>query len=270
MSDSLRLHEKQHARPPCPSPTLRVYLNPCPSVGDAIQPSHPLSPPSPTFNLSQHRGLFQWVSSSHQMAKYWSVSFSISPSNEYLSLISFKTDCFDLLAVQGTFNNPLQNHSLKASILRSLAFFMGQLSHPYMTTGKIIALTIHTFVGKLMSLLFNTLSRFLIAILPRSKRLLISRLQSPSAMILEPEKMKSVTVFTCSPSICCEVMGPDASILVFWMLNFKPAFTLSSFTFNKRLFSSSSHSAFKVVSSAYLRLFMFLPTISFYQLSNHS
>ena len=118
--------------------------------------------------------------------------------------------------------------SLKASILRSSASFMSQHSHPYMTTGKIIALTIHTFVSKLMSLLFNTLSRFLIAILPRSTRLLISRLQSPSSMILEPKKMKSVTVFTCSPSICCKVMGPDAMILVFWMLNFKPALSLST------------------------------------------
>ena len=108
------------------------------------------------------------------------------------------------------------------------ALFMGQLSHPYVTTGRNIALTRRTFVGKVMSLLFNMLSRFVIAFLPRSKRLLISWLQSPSAVILEPKKIKSVTVSTFSPSICHKVMGPDAMILVFWMLSFKPAFSLSS------------------------------------------
>ena len=135
---------------------------------------------------------------------------------------------------------------------------MVQLSHPYMTTGKTIALTRQTFVGKVMSLLFNMLSRLVIAFLPRSKHLLISWLQSPSAVILEPPKIKSATV---SPSICHEVMGPDAMIFVFWMLSFKPTFSLSSFTFIKRLFSSSSLSAVKVVSSVYLRLLIFLPAI---------
>ena len=123
-----------------------------------------------------------------------------------------------------------------------------------MTTGKIIALTRLTYGGKVISLLFNMLSRFVIAFLPRSKHLLISRLQSPSAVILEPKKRKSATVSIVSPFICHEVMGPDAMILVFWMLNFKPTFSLSSFTFIKRLFSSSLLSAIKVVSSAYLRL----------------
>ena len=131
--------------------------------------------------------------------KYW--SFSISPSNEYSGSISFRIEWFDLLAVQGTLKSLLQHHSLKASILQCSAFCMVQLSHPYMTTEKAIALTIRTFVGKVMSLLFNTLSRFVIAILPRSKRLLISRLQSPSSVILEPKKIKSVTVSTFSPSI---------------------------------------------------------------------
>ena len=130
-----------------------------------------------------------------------------------------------------------------------------------MTTGKTIALTRQTFVGKVMSLLFNRLSRLVITFLPRSKHLLISWLQPPSAVILEPPKIKSDTVFTVSPSICHEVMGPDAMILVFWMLSFKPTFSLSSFTFIKRLFSSSSLSAIRVVSSAYLRLLIFLPAI---------
>ena len=133
--------------------------------------------------------------------KYWSFSFSISPSNGYSGLIPFRMDWLDLLAVQGTLKSLLQHHSSKASILQRSAFFIVQLSHPYMTTGKTIALTRQTFVGKVMSLLFNMLSRLVIAFLPRSKRLLISWLQSPSAVILEPPKIKSVTVSTISPSI---------------------------------------------------------------------
>ena len=152
--------------------------------------------------------------------KYWSFSFSISPSNEYLGLISFRIDWLDLLAVQGSLKSLHQHHSSKASILQCSAFYIVQLSHPYMTTGKTIALTRQTFVGKVMSLLSNTLSRLVISFLPRSKRLLISWLQSPSAVILETPKIKSVTVFTVSPSICHEVMGPDAVILVFWMIEF--------------------------------------------------
>ena len=168
--------------------------------------------------------------------KYWSFSFSISHSSS--RLISFMIDWLDLFAVQGTLKSLLQHHNSKASILRHSAFFIVQLSHPYMTTGKTIALTRWTFVGKVMSLLFNMLSRLVITFLPRSKHLLILWLQSPSAVILEPKKIKSVTVSTVSPYICHEVMGPDAMILVFWMLNFKPTFSLSSFTFIKRLFSS--------------------------------
>ena len=190
--------------------------------------------------------------------KYWSFTFSISPSNEHPGLISFRMDWLDLLAVQGTLKSLLQHHSSKASILQHSAFFIVQLLHPYLTTGKTIALTRRTFVDKLMSLLLNMLSRLVITFLPRSKHLLISWLQSPSAVILEPRKIKSATV---SPSICHEVMGPDAMIFVFWMLSFKPTFSLSTFTFIKRLFSSSSLSARRVVSSAYLRLLIFFPAI---------
>ena len=137
-------------------------------------------------------------------------------------------DRFDILAVQGTLKRLLQHHSSKASILWHSAFFMIQLSHPYMTTGKTIVLTIWIFTGKVMSQLFNMLSRFVIAFLPRSKCLLISWLQSSSAVILEPKKIKSTSTF--SPSICHEVMGPDATILVFRILNFNLAFSLSSLT----------------------------------------
>src|SRR5574341_1282207 len=148
--------------------------------------------------------------------KYWSFSFSISPSNEHPGLISFRMDWLDLLAVQGTLKSLLQHHSSKASILWHSAFFTVQLSYPYTTTGKTIALTRQIFVGKVMILHLNMLSRLVITFLPRSKRLLISRLQSPSAVILEPQKMKSDTISTVSPSISHEVMGPDAMIFVGW------------------------------------------------------
>ena len=147
--------------------------------------------------------------------KYWSFSFNISPSNEHPGLISFKMDWLDLLAVQGTLKGLLQHQHSKASVLLQSAFFIVQLSHPYMTTGKTIALTRWTFVDKVMTLLFNMLSKLVITFLPRSKHLLTSWLQSPSAVILEPRKIKPTTVSTVSPSICYEVMGPDAMILVF-------------------------------------------------------
>ena len=153
-------------------------------------------------------------------SKYWSFSFSICPSSEYSGLISFRIDWFDLLAVQGTLKSLLQHHSSKASILWCSAFFMIQLSYPYMTTRKTIALTLWTFVGQVMSLLFNMLSRFVIAFLPRSKCLFISWLQSPSAVILELKKIKSVTVSTFTPSICREEMGPDAVIFAFLNVEF--------------------------------------------------
>ena len=145
---------------------------------------------------------------------------------------------------------------------------MVQLSHPYMITGKTIALSRQTFVGKVMSLLFNMLSRLVIAFLPRSKCLLISWLQSLSAVILDSRKIKSVTVSTVSRSICHEVLGTDVMILAFWMLSFKPTFSLSSFTFIKRHFSSSSISAVRVVSSAYLRL-LYFSLQSWFQLVLH-
>ena len=147
--------------------------------------------------------------------KYWSFTFSIRPSNEYSGLISFRIDWLGLLAVQGTLKNLLQYHSSKASILWCSAFFIVHLSHPYMTTGKTIAFTRWTFVVKAMSLLFNMLCMLVITFLPRSKLLLISWLQSPSAVILEPPKIKPVIVSVVSPSICPEVMGPDAMILIF-------------------------------------------------------
>ena len=231
-------------------------------VGDAIQPSHPLlSPSPPAFNFSYIRVFSNESALCIRWPKYWSFSFNISPSNEHPGLIFFMMDWLDLLAVQGTLKSLLQHHSSKASILRCSAFFTVQLSHPYMTTGKTIALTRRAFVDKVMSLFFNMLSRLVITFLPRSKRLLISWLQSPPAVILEPRKIKSDTVSTVPPSISHEVMGPDAMIFVFWMLSFKPTFSLSSFTFIKRLFSSSSLSAIKVVSSAHLRLLIFLLAI---------
>ena len=146
--------------------------------------------------------------------KYWSFSFSIIPSKETPGLISFRMDWLDLLVIQGTLKSLLQHHSSKASVLQCSAFFTVQLSHPYMTTGKTIALTRRTLVGKVMSLLLNILSTLLITFVPRSKRLLMSWLQSPSAVILEPPKIKSDTVSTVSPSISHEVMGPDAMIFV--------------------------------------------------------
>ena len=170
-----------------------------------------LLPPIPPSN----RVFFNESALHIRWPKYWSFSFNISPSSEHPGLISFRMDWLDLLAVQGTLKSLLQHHSSKVSILQLSVFFTVQLSHPYMTTGKAIALTTQTFVGKVMSLLLNMLSRLVITFLPRSKHLLISWLQSPSAVILQPPKMKSDTVSSVSTSICHEVMGPDAMILVF-------------------------------------------------------
>ena len=147
--------------------------------------------------------------------KHWSFSFNISPFNEYSGLISFRMDWLDLLAVKGTLKSLLQHHSSKASILHCSAFFIVQLSYPHMTPGKTMAWTRWTFVGKVMSLLFNMLSKLVIIFIPRSNCLLISWLQSSSVVILEPKKIKSVTVSTVSLSICHQVMGPDVVILVF-------------------------------------------------------
>ena len=173
---------------------------------------HPLLLPPSIFPSSR---VFSSDSALHiRWPKYWSFSFSIIPSNEHPGLISFRMDWLDLLAVQGTLKSLLQHHSSKASILRCSAFFTVQLSHPYMTTGKTVALTRRTYVDKMMPLIFNILSRLVITFLPRSKRLLISWLQSPSALILEHRKIKSATVSIVSPSISHEVMGPDAMIFV--------------------------------------------------------
>ena len=167
-------------------------------------------------------------------------------------------DWLDPLAVQGTVDSLLQHHHSKAAVLQLSAFVKVQLSHPHMTTGKTIDLTRRTFVDKVISLLFNMLSRLVVAFLPRSKRLLISWLQSPSAVTWEPPKIKSATVSTVSPSICHAVMGLDAMILVFGMFSFKPTFSPSSFSFIKRPFSSSSLSAIRVVSSAYLKFLRYV------------
>ena len=183
MSDSLQPHESEHARPPCPLPTPRVHLDSHPSsqrchsaISSSVIPfsSCPQSlPASQSFPMSQL--CMRW-------SKYWNFSFSIIPSKEIPGLI-FRMDWLELLAVQGTLKSLLQHHSSKTSILRHSAFFGVQLSHPYMTTGKTIAWTRQTFVGKVTSLLLNMLSRLVITFLPRSKRLLISWLQSPSAVI---------------------------------------------------------------------------------------
>jgi len=192
-----------NTRLPCPSLSPKFAQTHIHWVGDAIQPSHPLSSPSPpAFNLYSIRVLSNELALHTGWPKYW--SFSISPSNEYPGLISFMTDWFDLLAVQRTLKSLLQHHNLKAAILRCSAFFVVLLSHLYMTTGKNRALTRQIFVSKMMSLLFNMLSRFVIAFLPRSKCLLISWLLSLSSVILEPKKIKSVTSSTFSPSVCHE------------------------------------------------------------------
>ena len=186
--------------------------------------------------------------------KYWSFSFNIRPSSEHPGLISFRMDWLNSSPCSPRDSQSLlQHHSSKASILQRPAFFTVQLSHSYMTTGKTITLIRWTLIDKVMSLLFNLLSRLVITFLPRRKRLLISWLQSSSAVILEPRKIKPATVSTVSPFIWHEVMGLDAMILVFWILRFRTKFSLSSFIFMKRLFS-----AIKVVSSAYLMLLIFL------------
>ena len=240
MSNSLRPHELQHTRPPCPSPTPAAHPNPClgsqwchPTISSSVASfsscpqSFPASGSSPMSQLFASGGQSTGVLA----------STSVLPMNTQ-----------DWSALGWTGGSPCSPRDSqessptpqsKSSILRRSAFFTVQLSHPYMTTGKTIALTRQMFVSKVMSRLYNTLSRFVTAFLPRSKHLLISWLQSPSAVILEPPKIRSDTVSTVYPSISHEVTGPDALIFKFWMLSFKPAFSLSSFTF-KRLVSSSS------------------------------
>ena len=196
MSDSLWIHRLQHARRPCPSLSPRACSNSCP----LNQWCHPTIASSviPFFsclNLSQHQSLF-WVTLHIRWPKYWSFSFSVSPSSEHPWLISFRIDWFDLFEVQGTLKSFLQHHSTKASILKHSAFFMVQLSHPFRKT---IALTRWTFVGKALSLLFNTLSRYVVVFLPWSKHLVILWLQSPSEVILEPQENKGCHGFHYFP-----------------------------------------------------------------------
>ena len=198
MADSLWPRELRPARLLCPPLLPRVFSKSCILRQWCYLTILFSAAPSPfAFSLSQQQGLFQWVTLHIRRPKYWSFSFSMSPSSEYLGLVSFRIYWFDLLAVQGTLKSLLQQHSLKASVLWHSAFFVVQLSPPYMTTGKTTALTRWTFVGKVMSLLFNMLSRFVIAFLPRSKHLLISCSHCP--LILEPKKIKSVTVSIVSP-----------------------------------------------------------------------
>ena len=206
VSYSLRSCGLQHARLPCPSPTPKACSNSC-QLNRWYHPTISYCPLLLLPSMFPSIKVFSNASVLHiRWPKYQRFSFSISPSNEYSGLISFGIEWFDLLAVQGTLKSLLQHHSFKASILWHSAFFIVQLSYPYMTAGKTIALTRWTFVGKVLSLLFNMLSRFVIAFLLRSRRLLISWLQSPSAVILEPQKIKSDTVSTVFPSICHEVM----------------------------------------------------------------
>ena len=235
MSNSLWPHEPQHERPPCPSPTPRVYPNSCLlswwchlTILSSVAPfsSCPQSfPVSGSFQMSQ---LF---ASGGQMIGVWASTSDLPVNTQDWSPLGWTVGSPCSPRDSRVFSNTtVQKHQFFGAQL-----FIVQLSHVYMTTGKTIALTRWIFVDKVMSLLFNMLSRLLITFLPRSKCLLISWLQSPSAVILEPQKIKSDTVYTVSPSICHEMMGPDAMSLVFWMLSFKPTFPLSSFMLIKRL-----------------------------------
>ena len=263
MFDSLQPHELKHARLPCSLLSPRACSNTCP----LNQGCHPtiLSSVTPFSSFLQSfpaSGSFLmsclFVSGGQV---YWSFSFSISPSNEYSGLISFRIDCFDLLAVQGILKS-LQHHSSKTSILQHSTFFMVQLSYPYMTTGKTIALTRWTFVSKVMFLLFNMLSKFFIAFLPRSKCLLISWLQSPSAVIWEPTKI-SLSLFPWFPHLFAVKWWDQMPWSYFsecWVISqlFHCPLSLSSRGSSE---SSSSLGAIRVVSFAYLRLLIFLPAI---------
>ena len=209
VSDALWPHELQHARLPCPSQCSGTCSNSCPLSWWCHPTISSSSPSPPAFSLPQYQGLFQLVSSLHQVVKVLELQHQ---SYQWIFRVdSFRIDWFDLLTVQGTLKSLLQHHCSKASVLLCSAFFIVQLSHPYTTTWKTIALTRWTFAGKVMSLVSNMLSRLVITFLPRSKCLLISWMQSPCAVILEPPKIKSATV---SSSICHEVMGLDVTILV--------------------------------------------------------
>ena len=222
VSDSLRPHERQHTRPPCVSPTPGVHPNPCPLsqwCHPSVSSCCPLLLLPSIFPSIRGSFFFKWVSSLHEVAKVLELQLQHQSFQWTPRTVSFRMDWLDLLAVQGTLKSLLQHHSSKASILRHSAFFIVQLSHPYMITGNTIALTRWTFVGKVMSLLFKMLSRLVITFLPRGKRLLISWLQSPSAVILEPRKIKSAAV---SQSICHEVILSLSSRGSLGLLHFLP------------------------------------------------
>ena len=260
MADSLQPHGLQHARLPCLSPTSGTCSNSCPWS----QWCHPTISSSVIHLSSCLQSVL--ASGYFQMSQFFTSSGQSIGVSTSVSVLPMSVQDWSPLGWTGWIS--LQSKGLsrvfsntavqKHQFFWCSAFFKVQLSHPYMTTGKTIALTSWTFVGKVTSLLFNMLSRVVIAFLLRSKCHLISWLQSPNAVILEPAKVKSATVPTVSPSICHEVMGLDAMILVFWTLRFKSAFSFSSFTFIKRLFSSSSLSAIRMVSSAYMSLLIFL------------
>ena len=220
MADCLWPHGQLHAKPPCPSLSPGFAQIDVHGVGDAIYLHHHISSVTLFFCLQSFpaSGSFPKSVICITWPKYCGFSFSISHSSEYSGLFSSRIGCVDFLAVQGTLKSLLQHHSLKASILWHSAFFMIQFSHLYMTTGKAIALTIWIFFGKVMSLHFNMLSKFVLAFLLRSKYLLIPWFQSPSTVILEPKKIKSVTASTFSPSSCHDVMEPNTTIFFFWML----------------------------------------------------
>ena len=222
MSDCLWPHELQHVRFPCPSLFYGVCSNSCPLIWWCYPTTsssvNSFSSCLQYFPASIFQRVFSKESAFHiKCPKYWSFSFSIILSKKYSGLI-FRIDWFNLLAIQGTLKSLLQHYSSKALVFQHSAFFMVQLSHPYKTTRKIIASTIRTFISKVVSLLFKTLARFVIAFLPRRK-CLISWLQSPSAVILEPKKMKSISVSTFFPYICHEVLGPDGMILSTCLFN---------------------------------------------------
>ena len=227
---------------------------------DAVQPFHPLSSPSPAFNLSQHQGLSNESVLCIRWPKYWSFSFSINPSNEYSGLISFRIEGFDHLAVQWL------SRVFSSTIIQKCQFFGAQpsSSSSYICTWLLEKPQLWLYMDLSQQSdvsAFNMLCRFVIAFLPKSKFLLISWMQSMSAVILEPPKKASFTVSIISPFICHQVMGLDAIIFIFWILSFKPPSSLSSFTFIKKPFSSSLLSAIRALSSAYLRLLIFLPEI---------
>ena len=229
-------------------------------VNDAIQPSHPVSSPSPAFDLSQHQGVLNESVLHIRWPNYQSFSFNISPSSEYTGLISFRMDWLDLLAAQGTLKSLLPTTHFKSINLLALSLLYGPTLHIHTWHWKNHRFDYVDLCQQVMSLLFNMLSRLVIAFLPRSKHLLISWLQSPFTVIWEPKKIKS-HCFHCFPIYLSWSDGTGYHDLRFLNVEFKPAFSCSSFTFIKRLFSSFLLSTIRLMSSAYLRLLIFLPAI---------